>query len=227
MKALLIPNTIFHVYTHAVGSDNLFRDPDDYIRFLTTLPYHTRYFCDIQAYCLMPNHFHLLIRICSKSELLERALFEDVKRINRIDKTRFMTDEELGRFLSGCLGRAFSSHSQYVNKRYERMGNLFISNFKRKVITDEEYHRNVVKYIHMNPVNHGFEVSPLNWAFSSYSYMRFMPEKHREDDDILRLFGGHSSFIAAHEDFKSGAGFSPDYNNKPIKKKDNEEDANE
>lgn len=227
MKALLIPDTLYHVYNHAVGSDNLFRHPDDYIRFLTTLPYHTRYFCDIHAYCLMPNHTHLLIRVCGREELMRRAMHEHTERLKRIDRTRFMSDEDLSRFMSTCLGRAFSSHAQYINRRYDRMGNLFISNFKRKPITDEAYYRNVVKYIHRNPVNHGFIGAMSDWAYSSYLSLRFMPESERRQSDVMSHFGGFASFVQAHEDADSGTDFRPDFKHEPKRRKDSDADDNE
>lgn len=220
MKALLMPNTIYHVFNHAVGSDNLFRHPDDYIRFLTTLPYYTRYFCDVQAYCLMPNHVHLLIRICSRTEMMNRAINEPTNRLKRIDKTRFLSDEEVSRFLSVSLGRAFSSHAQYINHRYDRMGNLFISNFKRKPVTDEAYYRNVVKYIHLNPVNHGFTSAMSDWAYSSYLSLRFMPEDQRKHSELMMNFGGFASFVDAHDDSISGTDFRPDFKNESKRKKD-------
>jgi len=220
MKALLMPNTIYHVYNHAVGSDNLFRHPDDYIRFLTTLPYQVRFFCDVHSYCLMPNHLHLLIRVCSRSEMFDRAVFEDVERIKRIDKLRMKSDEEVSRFLSISLGRAFSAHAQYINRRYDRMGNLFISNFKRKPITDDSYYRNVVKYIHMNPVKHGFTGAMSDWAYSSYLSLRFMPERHRDDSNVMKNFGGYASFVMSHEDAISGTDFYPDFKFVPRQNKD-------
>jgi REP element-mobilizing transposase RayT len=227
MKALLIPNTIYHVYNHAVGSDNLFRHPDDYIRFLTTLPYYTRYFCDVHAYCLMPNHMHVLIRVCSRTELMHRAMHEHTERLKRIDRTRFLSDEDVSRFLSVSLGRAFSSHAQYINHRYERMGNLFISNFKRKPVTDDTYYKNVVKYIHRNPVNHGFTSAMSDWAYSSYLSLRFMPEDQRNHSDVMTNFGGYASFVQSHEDAISGTDFHPDFKNEPRRKKDDSEENNE
>jgi len=227
MKALLIPNTIYHVYNHAVGSDNLFRHPDDYIRFLTTLPYYTRYFCDLHAYCLMPNHMHLLIRVCSREELMRRAMHEHTERLKRIDRTRFLSEEEVSRFMSVSLGRAFSSHAQYINHRYERMGNLFISNFKRKPITDDAYYRNVVKYIHRNPVHHGFTDAMSDWAYSSYLSLRFMPENLRNRSEVMTNFGGYASFVQTHEDAISGEDFRPDFKNENRRKKDSSEEDNE
>jgi putative transposase len=175
----------------------------------------------------MPNHMHLLIRVCSREELMRRAMQEHTERLKRIDRTRLLTDEEVSRFLSMSLGRAFSSHAQYINHRYERMGNLFISNFKRKPVLDEAYYRNVVKYIHRNPVNHGFTDAMSDWAYSSYLSLRFMPEDQRKISEVMTNFGGYASFVHSHEDAISGEDFRPDFKHEHRPKKESPEDDNE
>jgi len=214
MKTLLHPSEIFHIYNHAVGSDNLFRVSDDYMRFLSVLPYHTRFFSDIHAYCLMPNHLHLLIRICSKEEIMNRLVREEIKRIKNIDKVRLMDEFEFSRYMSTCLGRAFSSHAQYMNNTYSRMGNLFISNFKRKAITDDEYYRNVVRYIHRNPVNHGFVEGLSDWAYSSYHHYRYMDDRYKASCGLFDVFGDFQNFVVAHEYSNPSTEFVPDFNPK-------------
>lgn len=216
MKTPLLPGEIFHIYNHAVGSDNLFRVPDDYVRFLTVLPYHTRLFSDLQAYCLMPNHLHLLIRVCQKAEIMDRLVREELNRIKMINKIGLMDEPELSRFLSTCLGRAFSSHAQHMNKTYSRMGNLFISNFKRKSISDDEYYRNVVRYIHRNPVNHGFVDGVGDWAYSSYHHYRFMDDRQKSSCELFKAFGDFQNFVVAHEYAKPSTEFVPDFNPKSV-----------
>jgi hypothetical protein len=152
---------------------------------------------------------------------------EHTKRLKRIDRTRFLSDEEVSRFLSVSLGRAFSSHAQYINHRYERMGNLFISNFKRKPVTDDAYYRNVVKYIHRNPVNHGFTDAMSDWAYSSYLSLRFMPEDQRKHSEVMTNFGGYASFVQSHEDAISGNDFHPDFRHDQKRKKDSTEEDGE
>lgn len=227
MKTLLHPNEVFHVYNHAVGSDNLFRSSDDYLRFLSVLPFHTRFFCDLHAYCLMPNHVHLLLQICSKEEILHRLILEEHIRFHKTEKIRLMDDANFSRFLSTCLGRAFSSHAQHINKAYMRMGNLFVSNFKRKAISDDEYYRNVVRYIHLNPVNHGFVQGATDWAYSSYHQYRFMDDRYKKNCSLFNVFGGFQNFVLAHEDANPSTIFVPDFNPKSVlpKSSDNPENT--
>lgn len=77
---------------------------------------------DIGAYCLMPNHFHILIR--SKDEK-DTALF---------------------------LQRLLTSHSKYFNKKNTRDGSLFQGKSKAKHIVNNEYLKYLFSYIHLNPI---------------------------------------------------------------------------
>jgi putative transposase len=68
---LLETGGIYHIYNHAVGWDNIFLEEENYRFFLRKLVSRISPFAEILAYCLMPNHFHLVIRIKDKKELPE------------------------------------------------------------------------------------------------------------------------------------------------------------
>jgi len=57
------PETFYHVLNHAVGSENLFRNDDNFRYFLKKYEEHTHLVWETYAYCLMPNHFHFLVRV--------------------------------------------------------------------------------------------------------------------------------------------------------------------
>jgi hypothetical protein len=63
MKPLLEPGAYYHIYNHANGSDNLFRNDDNYMFFLKKYSEFISPVADTFAYCLMPNHFHLAVRM--------------------------------------------------------------------------------------------------------------------------------------------------------------------
>ena len=67
----LLPDQIYHVYNHANGQDVLFREPDNYRYFLDKYAYHIHPVAETYAYCLLPNHLHLMIRIRSEDVLME------------------------------------------------------------------------------------------------------------------------------------------------------------
>ncbi len=59
----LLPDKTYHLFNRAVGDEKLFKSHDNYMYFLKKYAAHTGEVCDTWSYCLLPNHFHLLIRI--------------------------------------------------------------------------------------------------------------------------------------------------------------------
>ncbi len=77
---------------------------------------------DIGAFCLMPNHFHILIRAKS--------------------------DEGIPKFMQKLV----TAYSMYVNKQYNRTGPLFSGRFKAEHVAKDEYLKYLFAYIHLNPI---------------------------------------------------------------------------
>src|SRR5665647_1869477 len=97
---VLLPNEVYHIYNHAVGDDNLFRHADNYKYFLQRYADFIHPIAQTYAYCLMPNHFHVLIRIRS-----EEAIVENIK-LNTFPKF-----ETLEKLLSKQFSNFFSSYT--------------------------------------------------------------------------------------------------------------------
>ena len=90
------------------------------------------------AYCLMPNHFHFVLGIRSDDELLD--YFNLPK-----DLTGF---ENLSGLISKKFSNFFNAYTKAFNKKYSRVGRLFRSSVKRKLVEDDEYFCRLVHYIH-------------------------------------------------------------------------------
>ncbi|MEA1929462.1 MAG: transposase [Patescibacteria group bacterium] len=76
----------------------------------------------VGAYCLMPNHFHLLVK------------------------------EETERGISVFMKKVLTGYSMYFNKKHSRSGKLFEGPFKATHVTDDRYLQYLFAYIHLNPV---------------------------------------------------------------------------
>ncbi|MCZ2444426.1 MAG: hypothetical protein LC101_11690 [Flavobacteriales bacterium] len=163
-------NTLYHIYNHANGDDNLFREEKNYSFFLEKYHQHIDPIAETIAWCLMPNHFHLLVKIRSEKEIVDNfsssasANFSKVLNFRKVE----VLEEEKLKFLSKQFSIFFSSYTQAFNKMYNRRGSLFIKNFKRKQIANQDYLRNIVLYIHLNPVKHGFTKAASDWRWTSY-----------------------------------------------------------
>ena len=133
------PGAIFHIYNHAIDDYQLCYDDMDYDFLLQSISRNIRKTpASIFAYCIMPNHYHFLIRQDSE------------KPIYRI------------------FNYAFIGYAQYFNKKYDRKGPIFRSPLQHKLVTNQEYLIQLCKYIHMNPVKANLADNPEDWIYSNY-----------------------------------------------------------
>lgn len=183
--------TYYHIYNHANGDDNLFREAKNYDFFLKKYHQHIDPIADTVAWCLMPNHFHLLVKIKKEEDIA--SVFPKFRTLEKL--------EDRSKFLSKRFSNFFSSYTQAFNKVYKRRDSLFIKNFKRKEILDDDYLQNIVLYIHLNPVKHGFTKRIEDWKHHSYT------DLPKLNDKLLKaLFGGYANYKSAHQAGEAGFG---------------------
>jgi putative transposase len=135
----------YHIYNRGVEKRDIFMEKWDYLRFLETLAFYKktpqpaklsdfrrgkinlsykgdqRDLVKILAYCLMPNHFHILLQQ--------------------------VADNGITNFISNLA----NSYTRYFNTKYDRVGALFQGASKAKLVETDEYLLQVSKYIHRNP----------------------------------------------------------------------------
>lgn len=197
-------NTFYHVYNHANGWDNLFETPEHYSIFLQKAIRFLHPVATLHAYCLMPNHFHLLIKIREEFEMINKIVEnEDLSvLINmelRVKKLMKLKSLDPIYFITQQFSNFFNSYAQILNKSTKRRGSLFQRSYKSIEVADEEYFRNVVRYIHRNPVHHNFTSRPEDWDRSSYNEYKYSREGVACQSEVLNLFGGLDNFIEFHE----------------------------
>lgn len=138
-KVQFVQGCYYHIYNRGAGRQSLFCDDEDYKRCLWTLK-EVALACQVVviAYCLMPNHYHWLVR-------------------------------QDGEISAGDLPkRVFGSYSQAFNLVHKRSGTLFEDRFKARLVSTDEYLRQLCRYIHANPVKDGFALAPELWPYSNY-----------------------------------------------------------
>jgi len=200
----LQPNTCYHIFNHANGFENVFREEENYRFFLEKYRVFITPVVETYAYCLLPNHFHLVVRI-RKREVIEEIIrnkkestsnsFSKVRNFGKVS----ISDEEIERYLSKQFANLFSSYTQSFNKVYKRMGSLFIKNFKREPILDKEYFINAIVYTHRNPIHHGFYTTFTGWCYSSYCEVIELKSELVEVDKIIKIFESLDRLIEMHE----------------------------
>lgn len=142
---------LYHVYNQGNNREKIFIDDEDYIYFLGRTKAWIAESADILAYCVMPNHFHFLIHVNSKS-------IEMVK---------------VGSLSLSGVSNGFrllqSQYAQYFNRKYGRSGSVFRSKVNWKLLNDSAHDHitSCFNYIHDNPVKAGLSNVNALWEYSS------------------------------------------------------------
>ncbi len=144
-------NCTFHVYNRS--NDLIFLNRDNYIYFLKKVRESILPYAHILSYCLMPNHYHFIIKIKP-----EGAMFYENKKIDQMQ------------YIARGFGTLQSSYTQALNKQIKRQGSLFVHKVKAKKLThaENDYAINCFMYIHQNPIVAGLVEKIEDWEFSSF-----------------------------------------------------------
>jgi REP element-mobilizing transposase RayT len=133
----------------------------------------------------MPNHFHLLVRIKDEDELQSLNLtgFENLSGLKPPHQH---------------FSNLFNAYTKAFNKRYTRHGNLFERPFKRKLIDHEAYLKQVISYIHNNPIHHRFCEHPVEYPWSSYLTCISVKPTKLQRDRVMGWFDDQANFKYLH-----------------------------
>ena len=198
---------VYHIYNKAVGNENLFNSDNDYFFFLKKFNRYILPLVNVYAYCLLPNHFHFLLRIkdnkkniSSKSNLTGSR--QPVRLVNSQEPKKQQDFEMITELkqIHQAFSNFFNSYTKSFNKIYGRSGKLFNLPFKRVLVDKEIYFTILINYIHRNPIHHKFTDEYSSWKYSSYnSYLSKKPTNVRREE-IIERFGTTQDFIIFHKE---------------------------
>jgi REP element-mobilizing transposase RayT len=177
----------YHIYNRGINSCNLFREKENYEYFLNLYDQYISPVAETFAWVLMPNHFHFLVRIKDESEIIpDLTGFQNLSGLVKLKPPH------------QHFSNLFNAYTKAVNKRYFRHGALFERPFQRKKIDDADHLRQVILYIHHNPVHHNFCELKMDYPWSSYlTCVSVKPTKlHRES--VLGWFDHIANFKYMH-----------------------------
>lgn len=130
----------YHLYNRSNRKELVFRNSENYLYFLRNFRSRFEDKVSVLAYCLMPTHFHFLIKV----------------ETNEIDK------------LKQLIGIQLSAYTKAINKAFDENGSLFQQHTKAKLVDDISYLLSLISYIHQNPIRSGLVEELKSWSYSSY-----------------------------------------------------------
>ncbi len=185
----------YHIYNHGVGGRDLFLQPENYQYFLGLYDKYISPIAETYAWCLMPNHFHLLVRITVFTDFTPDRVRNPVR--GKIGKNN--NELKIGT-PSQQLSKLFNSYAQAYNKYHKTRGALFERPFRRKWIDNEDYLRRVILYIHNNPVHHGFCKHPIEYPWSSYLSCISPKNTKLQRNAVIDWFDGEINYKTGHDE---------------------------
>jgi putative transposase len=165
---------LYHVYNQGNNGRQVFFDSENYLYFIEKLRHFVLPHADIIAWCLMPNHFHLMLYLHSTHAMIQS---------HSVSKTRD---------LNNSIGILLRSYTRAINKKKGFTGKLFREGTKAQCIdcptgitssfltingiptifynSEMEYPQVCFNYIHNNPVKAGLVKDVTDWEYSSAAY---------------------------------------------------------
>jgi len=167
-KTTLVNDELYHVYSRSIAEYVVFNDIKGYQRMIDMMNYcrysnfeyeyskftkldkstqkiiidkvrlENQKNADIIAYCLMPTHYHIILKQISDGGIAK------------------------------YIARVLNGYSKYFNTKHKRSGPLWASRFKNVRVEDDEQLQHLTRYIHLNPTSAGLVKNPEDWMFSSY-----------------------------------------------------------
>lgn len=175
-REFIVPGDYYHVYNRGVNKDPIFFSQRNWSFFLGRLhEYFTSDLADIVAYCLMLNHYHLLV--CVKC----------------VD------------FGLKVMQPFTTSYTKAINKEQQRVGPVFQGRFKATHVDDNSYLVHLTRYIHRNPIDAGLVKSAGEWQFSSFlDYAGRRAGRLPKPDIVLGQFVSPADYAAYVEGTDDG-----------------------
>jgi REP element-mobilizing transposase RayT len=173
----------YHIYNRGNNRETVFLDERNYRHFLQLYAKYVEPVADTYAYCLLPNHFHFLMRIRTEEEIHETLRVSPTLRVLQPSRQ---------------FAHLFNAYAKAINRAYGRTGSLFQHPFGRIVVDSQAYLLQLTAYIHQNPQKHGLVSDFRAWTYSSYPALLSTRPTHLKREEVLGWFNGLVGFEAFH-----------------------------
>ena len=162
-----LPGNFYHIYQSGFEGRNIFLDKEDFERFAALLEKNlsekgsgqTFKKVELVAYCLLPNHFHLMFKLNEKEGITE------------------------------VLRKILTAYVMYFNKKYGRKGSIFQGKPKGATVESQNLMLHLTRYIHQKPKKSSSSDDLKNYEYSSYKdYLGIRSNFWVKHEEILKFF---------------------------------------
>ncbi len=212
----------YHIYNRTVDRKPMFKNDGNYEFFLRKYDHYLSPVLDTYAYCLLGNHFHLLVRVAEERQVLstfeklaklphdEQDLTtlkelsnlppaaQDLSTFKKLTNLSHAPDKTTHDIVSHQFRKFFQSYAMAFNKQQERIGTLFQTPFKRAWVDDDHYFTQLVYYIHANPQLHGLVNDFREWKWSSYGRILMDRPSKLKKQEVIEWFGELKEYEKFH-----------------------------
>ncbi len=188
--------TFYHIYNRGNNHENIFVQERNYEYFLKLWWKHVSPVADTCAYCLLRNHFHIVVHIKNREDLI-RSLTTDLTGFGNLSGLNPKIKPP-----SRYFSNFFNAYARGLNIAMQRTGALFERPFKRIPVDSESYLLRLIVYIHQNPQKHKFVSDFRDWNYSSFHEFTSEIPTGLSRDRILHLFGSRADFIRIHQEIQ-------------------------
>jgi len=172
----LLPDCYYHIYNRGNNGERIYFTPENYRYFIKQYWTFLGAYVQTYAFCLLGNHFHLLIKVNDSSE--ERYYLK----------------------VSHQFRRLFQSYALAINNQEGRSGSLFQKRFRRIQVNDMDYLKRLIFYIHFNSQKHQLVQNFRTYPYSSYnSFSSGSIDSMIDRETVYAWFNDHEDFINYHD----------------------------
>jgi REP element-mobilizing transposase RayT len=176
----------YHIYNRSIDKKAMFCNNGNYEYFLKKYDAYLSPVLDTYAYCLLGNHFHLLVRI------KDLTTHKDLSNLNQD------TPKSTHNIISHQFRKFFQCYAMAFNKQQNRTGTLFQTPFKRALVNNDSYFTKLIYYIHANPQTHQLIADFKEWRWSSYQRILMDKQTKLKKEEVLGWFGNKQLFETYH-----------------------------
>lgn len=173
-KIPLLPGHYYHIFNRGNNRENIFIETRNYEYFFQQYIKYIEPVAETLAYCLLRNHFHVLVLIR-----------EYLQGLPGSENTRPLTPAQVLQAFTNF----FNAYAKGINQTYQRTGSLFQKGFHRVEVTTERQFMALIDYIHRNPQKHGFTQDYRAYPYSSYGAIISTQPTRIQRQRVLAWFG--------------------------------------